>query len=212
MGRKNLMKRNCQLICLGVFSLLLISCLSTLAGKKVAEKRKTAEGLRHIYVTNSKKIELLLPEYSSGVFEGLQSLSGTFGNKSFWLLSYTQIDSKGISLSLMNDFGGDMGNISYDGNQVIFDSAYFSKNLPGEYIICDIQNAFYDAAALEENYAAVGLTFETLVVLRETGEPEEYRRIFDGKKLIEEIIIYNGSVSVENFLRGYEYKLTKVEE
>ena len=98
------------------------------------------------------------------------------------------------------------------GNQVIFDSAYFSKNLPGEYIINDIQNAYYDEAALEENYAAVGLRFETLVVLRETGEPEEYRRIYDGSKVIEEIKIDSESVSVENYLRGYDYKLTKVEE
>ena len=154
----------------------------------------------------------MLPENNAGVFDGLQLLNGSFGEQSFNLLSYTQIDSNGISLSLMNDFGTDIGNLFYDGDKVIFDSAYFPKSLPGEYIICDIQNAFYDTFVLEENYKNAGLIFEKLIILRETGSPEEYRRIYDGKKLIEEIKITYDTVTIKNYLRGYEYELTKVEE
>ena len=179
---------------------------------KSSAKKITATGLRPVYVTNTKKVELLLPEYSQGYFEGIQLLNGSFGGTSFNLLSYTQIDKTGISLSLMNDFGADMGNIFYDGKQVIFDSAYFPKTLPGEYIICDIQNAFYDSALLEENYKSAGLTFEDTLILWETGTPEEIRKIYDGKKLIEEISNKDNTITIKNYLRGYEYNLTKLEE
>ena len=203
-------KKIFTILCLAAISLIMISCKSTPAAK--SSRKITATGLRPIYVTNSKKVELLLPEYAEGIFEGIQILDGSFGKTSFNLLSYTQIDATGISLSLMNDFGTDMGNISYDGKQVLFDSAYFPKTLPGEYIICDIQNAFYDSAVLEENYKSAGLTFEETLILWETGTPEEIRKIFDGKKLIEEISNKDNTITIKNYLRGYEYNLTKIEE
>lgn len=203
-------KNTCRLLSAGALSLFLISCAST---KKAApENSYTAKGLRPIYITNSKKINLLLPENAAGIFEGLQLLNGSFGSTSFNLLSYTQIDATGISLSLMNDFGTDMGNLFYDGSQVIFDSAYFPKALPGEYIICDIQNAYYDYTVLEENYKNAGLIFEDFLIWREIGGAEEVRRISDGKKVIEEISIIDDTVTIKNHLRGYEYKLTKIEE
>ncbi len=186
--------------CLAI-SFFMISCKSTEVSK--SSKKITATGLRPIYVTNTKKVELLLPEYALGTYDGIQLLEGTFGDTSFTLLSYTQIDATGISLSLMNDFGSDMGNVFYDGNNVVFDSAYFPKALPGEYIICDIQNAFYDFVVLEDNYVRAGLRFEV---------GDGFRKVYDGKKLIEEISIIDDTVTIKNHLRGYEYKLTKIEE
>ena len=206
------MKKNTSVFLLiSLFLLILASCASN---KNIAARSEvqTAANLRPVYVTNTKKVNLLLPLYSAGVFDGLQLLNGSFGDTSFNLLSYTQIDTKGISLSLMNDFGADMGNLFYDGQKVIFDSAYFPKSLPGEYIICDIQNAFYDSAALEANYQNAGLIFEDTLILCETGTSEEVRKIYDGKKLIEEITILENTITIKNYLRGYEYKLTKLEE
>lgn len=208
---KNIRFKNiCRLLSAGALSLFLISCAST---KKAApENSYTAKGLRPIYITNSKKVNLLLPSAAGQIFEGLQLLNGSFGSTSFNLLSYTQIDATGISLSLMNDFGADMGNLFYDGSQVIFDSAYFPKALPGEYIICDIQNAFYDSEVLKANYTSAGLIFEDFLICRETGGAAEIRKISDGKKVIEEISIIDDTVTIKNHLRGYEYKLTKIEE
>ena len=183
-----------------LLSLFLISCKSTGTVKKVYEK---ISSLRPVYITNTKKVNLLLPAAADGIFEGLQLLNGSFGGTSFNLLSYTQIDATGISLSLMNDFGSDMGNVFYDGNNVVFDSAYFPKALPGEYIICDIQNAFYDFVVLEDNYVRAGLRFEV---------GDGFRKVYDGKKLIEEICIIDDTVTIKNHLRGYEYKLNKIEE
>ena len=192
-------------------SLFLLSCKSTGAAKKTDEKLSS---LRPVYITNTKKVNLLPPAAAGGVFEGLQLLNGSFGGTSFNLLSYSQIDATAISLSLMNDFGTDMGNVFYDGAKVIFDSAYFPKNLPGEYIICDIQNAYYDEAALRENYEKAGLQFEVWngSGYNRAAGVSETRLIKDGKKLIEEISIIDNTVTIKNYLRGYEYQLTKLEE
>ena len=110
--------------------------------------------------------------------------------------------------SLMNDFGADMGNLFYDGISVIFDTAYFPKALPGEYIICDIQNAYYDKDELRKNFEAAGLKF---VVITEENAVE-IRKIFDGKNLIEEISISQNEVKIQNFLRGYSYQLVNAED
>ncbi len=191
-----------------ILSLFLISCKTTQPVKTAGKVSSCGP----VYITNTKKVNLLLPECAGQIFEGLQLLNGSFGKTSFNLLSYTQIDSHGVSLSLMNDFGTDMGNLFYDGDKVIFDSAYFPKALPGEYIVCDIQNAFYDSTALEENFKNAGLIFEETLILWETGTPEEIRKIYDGKKVIEEITIKDNTVTIKNYLRGYEYELTKLEE
>ena len=206
---KNIRFKNiCRLLSAGALSLFLISCAST---KKAApENSYTAKGLRPIYITNSKKVNLLLPENAAGVFEGLQLLNGSFGSTSFNLLSYTQIDATGISLSLMNDFGADMGNLFYDGSQVIFDSAYFPKALPGEYIICDIQNAFYDSEVLKANYTCAGLIFEDFLICRETGGAAEIRRISDGKKVIEEKRYSITQVNKTNEMKNEVWKWNSV--
>ena len=175
-----------------VFSMIFFgSCAST-----------RQHALRPIYITNAKKVNLLPVETTARKFDGLQLLTGAYGETEFALMSYTQIDSAGINLSLMNDFGTDMGYVSYDGEKVIFDSAYFPKALPGEYIICDIQNAFYDVQALKNQYEKSGLIFEA-----ENEGGYEIRKIFDGKKLIEEIRISENLVSINNYLRGYRYEL-----
>ena len=182
--------------------LFVLTLLCSCATKKVEES-----ALRPVYVTNSKKVNLLRPNKTSAVFDGVQVLNGSFGSQSFSLLSYTQIDATGINLSLMNDFGTDMGNLFYDGTSVIFDSAYFPKALPGEYIICDIQNAYYDKDELSKNFEAAGLKFEV-----QSEESVEVRKIFDGKKLIEEITISENEVKIQNFLRGYSYQLVNAED
>ncbi len=171
-----------------------------------ASKKVETSGLRPVYITNQKKVNLLEPSKACLVFEGVQALNGSFGSQSFSLLSYTQIDARGINLSLMNDFGTDMGNLFYDGKSVIFDSAYFPKALPGEYIICDIQNAYYDKDALARNFEAAGLKFEI-----SPEENVEIRKIFDGKKLIEEITVSDNEVKIQNLLRGYSYQLVNAE-
>ena len=193
-----------SLACLSV-TLLFVSCAS--AKNQTTDQTSHKSSLRPVYITNSKKVNLLSPEFTTRTIDEVQLLDGTYGDTSFTLMSYTQINSKGINLSLMNEFGADMGNLSFDGETVVFDSAYFPQALPGEYIICDIQNAFYNPVELEKNYKAAGLDFYSELVLYEDGDSVEIRKIFNGKKLIEEITITDKKIEINNYLRGYKYTL-----
>ena len=199
---------------------LFLSCASL--NQKNSSKQETSgeadalDSQYFVYVTNRHKVPLLLPCDMSGTVETYQVMEGLYGSQHFSMLLYFFADQNEMQLSLLNDFGTDMGSLSYDGREVRFESAMFPKNLKAEYIVCDIQNAYYDSAALEANYKNAGLSFETLTTMNETGGTEEVRRIFDEKKLVEEITVKNEiegqTISIKNYLRGYEYKLTKVEE
>jgi len=164
---------------------------------------KNKNTLKPVYITNTKKISLLQPENIAVISDELQLLTGSYGQTSFSLLLYSQINEKEINLTLLNEFGTDMGSLFFDGKEVIFESAFLSGKLPAEYIIADIQNAYYNADALKKSFASSNLIF---------CEEENIRRIYDGKNLIEEITFLNNTVSIKNFLRGYEYNLEKVEE
>ena len=198
------MKHICSSIFLITLLLLAASCKTT----KAAQEDK----VKAVYITNTKKINLLPPENAAVVFDGLQLFNGSFGDSSFTMMSYTQIDAKGINLSLINDFGTDMGNLFYDGNQVKFESAYLPAKLPGEYIVEEIQNAYYDEEALRKNYASAKLRFEIQKDAADAdGKLYEVRRIFDGKNLIEKITKSEEKVRITNYLRGYAFELTNAE-
>lgn len=189
-----------KFIFLSIFTILIFSC----ASKPQNEFPVTCKNLKPVYITDSKKIFLLHPAYNSSIVDSLQLLEGNFDKQTFSLLIYSQIDSKAISLSLFNDFGTDMGNVSFNENNVIFDSAFFPASLPGEYIIADIQNAYYDINALSQNYKKSKLIFYS--ELNEKNNSEK-RFIYDGSKLIEEIQISKKGIIIINYLRNYKYEL-----
>lgn len=175
-------------------SFLLMSCSTT----KVSGPK-----LNPVYVTNSKKIELLSPSEVADPSSTYQLVEGSFGNDSFSLLGYMEIVPEGIFISLLNDFGTDMGSLSYDGNEVLFESAYFPKKLKGEYVISDIQNVYYNVDSLKTNYSNSGLIFTC-----ENDGNIETRKVMSGNKVIEEITKNGNIVLLKNYLRGYEFKLT----
>lgn len=183
-------------------SLLLITILFLISSCKSTRAVQNTE-LHPVYVTNSKKINLLPPENTTVELDILQQFNGTFGDTDFSMLSFSQIDKSEISLSLINDFGTDMGHLYYDGDHVSFKSAYLPSKLPGEYIVAEIQNAYYDEKVLQENYSKAGLKFEC--------ETLGLRKIYDGKKLIEEIFISDDKVKIINYLRGYSFELINAE-
>ncbi len=184
-----------------VFICLLI--LVTLTSCSSTKKIDADTELSPVYITNTKPIQLLPPSSMEGSESCLQLLNGDFGTQSFSLLVYFEADENGIFMTLLNDFGTDMGSLSYDGSSVLFESAVFPKNMKAEYILADIQNAYYKVEDLKANYEAAGLTFEVV----NDGE-KSIRRIKNGKKIVEEITISGNFIRIHNILRGYEYNLT----
>ena len=199
--------------------LLLSSCLSSPEKKngfsQVQSPKEQGSRLHPVYVTNSKKISLLSPSSMEGEKTCLQRLDGSFADRDFSLLCYLQLDSKGIFVSLMNEFASGMGELSFDGSSVSFSSSVFPKNLKAEYIVSDFQFAYYKAADLEETFKKAGLAF---VQSREEicgidGEAE-VRRIFEDQKCqkcIERIVKQGKVIMIDNYLRNYSYVLTEEE-
>ena len=198
-------------VCVIVLAVGMISCKS--APKSEGEK---SSELSKVYVTNTKKISLLPPDAIDGVVDTAQLLQGKFGDQSFTLQAYIYADETSINMNLFNDFGTDMGYLFYDGENALFESAVFPPELPAEYIINDLQCAYYNAEKLKENFEASGLTFKNEMINFEVPHDEygasvETRTIFSGKNKVAEIFIYGGTIKVVNILRGYEYVLNSFE-
>ena len=167
-----------------------------------------------IYITNLKKFYLLPPECIEQNIDSQQLLTVTFGENTLTLLSYLQADEKGIFLSLFNDFGTGMGNLSYDGYNVTFDSPVFPKSVKAEYILADLQFSCYSTHEINRTLKTIGMYMEV-----EKTEDCETRTIYSNSllpmmnsKTIEIIKKEKGQTTIQNILRGYEYMLQEAAE
>ena len=184
-------------MCAAVLSSMIIvfaSCVSV-----------TTRSLRYpVHVTNTRVVDLLPPVDIAFPIDALYMFTASFGTSSFYMQAFIQANEDGIFINLLNDFGSDMGTLTYTGNELSLASSVLPASLKAQYIVADIQFAYYDAGAIAESLRRAGLDF---VVTKDAGM--ELRRIMSGKKCIEEISISPSSVSIVNHLRGYEYHLTE---
>ena len=157
-------------------------------------------------MTNTRVIDLLLPESFGHSVDSLFMLKGSYKKNSFYVQALMQSDEKGIFISLLNDFGIEMGTLVYTSDELLFDSAVFPKAMKAQYVIIDIQFAFYDVGAITRQLKNVGLDFVV-----EKSANTEVRKIMKGKKCIEEIVKNGGEVKIVNYLRGYEYNLSEAQ-
>ncbi|MCI6442181.1 DUF3261 domain-containing protein [Treponema sp.] len=191
--------RICGTLCWFVLfaSQLFISCAST----SVEPEPKTPV----VYVTNLKKINILSADKIERNIDEVQFFEGAFSDKSFAMPIYIQADENGINLSVLNDFGTSMGDITFKNDSVEFESALFSENVKAEYIVWDVQLALYKTEEISNCLSKNKLAF----VSENDGETET-RKILDGKELIEEITIRKNYIGIKNHLRKYEYHLIGV--
>jgi len=103
-----------------------------------------------------------------------------------------------MEMTLLNELGVSIGELSYRNGLVSFSSSIFPKSLKPEYIVADFQLCFYNNIALRRALENCGLLFEN------TGNS---RRIFQGKNLIIEIEKTPNIVKFVNHIRGYTYTL-----
>lgn len=168
-----------------------------------------AESMKYpVYVTNSRVIDLLPPQDAAGTVDSLFLFSGNAGRTSFCIQAYMKIDQNGIFISLLNDFGTDMGSLSYTGEHLALDSAVFPKSIKPQYAAADIQFTYYNPDSVRSALQNAGLEF----TVEQGDSGTEIRKIMDGEKCVEEITKTAGSVKINNYLRGYEYDLMEAEE
>ncbi len=188
------------LCCALLGSSLFVSCASTKSAVN------TAKSSSAVYVTNTKKIHVLSPEYMDEELDAIYDFSADFGDQNLSALSYVFVNGEEISMNLMTPFGADIGSLYYDGGTVSF-SLPIKVGIKGEYIVADLQNIFYPAQYLAENYSSVGLDF-----VESTDGDRTFRTISSGKKVVEKIEIDPDKIVLENVLRGYTYTLKAVDE
>jgi len=183
----------------GLFCALLLASCATMK----------AAGMKYpVYVTDTHVVDLLPSQNMERRIDELYLINGKFGRQSFTIQAYMLADENGIFINLLNDFGTDMGRLSYDGRQLSFDSAVFPKTLKAQYITLDIQYTYYAPGAVRSALADAGLQF----TVETNADGTEIRKVMDGKKCVEEITKSAGTVKIVNYLRGYEYDLTEAEQ
>ncbi len=189
------MKSLCKIVLTGVLLLSAVS-LSSCATTKGQPK------LSKVYITNTKSVRLLEPQNMAGSFDDLVYFTAKFGDQEMSFASLFQADETGINLNLLNEFATDMGSLYYDGSQIIVDSNVLPADFKAEYIVFDLQLAFYEINPLSLSLHNSGITFSC-----EQYPDKEIRNVYDGKKLICQITKLGNKVTIVNKLRNYSYTI-----
>ena len=179
-------------------SLLFISCISTPKNIDL----QVQKDLGKVFVTNTKSIYILSPDFLSKPVDKLYLM--TFESDSFKFSTpiYVYADKSGIYLTILNNFGIDMGSLNFSDGQIELDSSIFPDKIKPVYLINEFQNAFYQQAALSQNLKNSSLDLQIL-----EEENCQKRIIKSSKKLVEEIEISSSSVVITNHIRAYKITL-----
>jgi hypothetical protein len=152
----------------------------------------------YAYLTNRSKYTLLPPAAIEMPVDMAQHISALYNGQRSYFSAWVLADENGIDMSLFNELGAAMGELSYKEGAVSMSSAVFPQSLKPEYIVADFQLCFYDPDLVRAALKDCNLVLET---------ENNQRRIFDGKSLIIEIEKTSGAVKIVNHLRGYSYTL-----
>ena len=176
------------------FAIFLNSCASGSAGTASVP----GESVPYVWLTNRFKFILLHPENIEKPLDGLQRITASFLEQEYQMLTWVKADETGINMSLLNEMGAGMGEISFSNGAISFSSAMLPEEMKPEYMIADFQLCFYSAASLEKALSDGRLLFE---------ETSNGRRILDGNTVIIEINKNQNAIVFTNHLRGYVYTL-----
>ena len=190
--------KNLPIVLLLNLSLLFISCISIPQNITL----QVQKDLGKVFVTNTKSIYILSPDFLSKPVDKLFLM--TFESDSFKFSTpiYVYADKSGIYLTILNDFGIDMGSLNFSDGQIELDSTIFPDKIKPVYLINEFQNAFYQQAALSQNLKNSSLDLQIL-----EEENCQKRIIKSSKKLVEEIEISSSSVVITNHIRAYKITL-----
>lgn len=177
-----------------IFFLLLAGALSCFSCKSTAHVRDEL----FVWITGNSKYILLPPRDIENTMDMLQLISASYGGQEFNFNAWVSAGKTGIDMTLLNELGTNLGELSWNGDNVFFSSTVFPKSVRGEYIIADFQLCFYNTASLKTALKKSGLSIE---------DTQSGRRIYNGKTLIIEIIKSTDTVRFVNHLRGYAYTM-----
>ena len=188
-----------------IFAISLFSCATK------TQNTSKESSLNPVYVTNKIKVYPLSPDAIEKDIDCYQMFSGHFSFRKremdFAAPLCLLAEKDGIFIMMLSDFGVDAGSIRYDGKKIVVESNFFPTKMKFEYIILDLQNAYYKADALKAHYEKAGLLFSEEI----EGADTKIRTISDKKKIIEQITLSPDCIHIKNFLRNYEYTLSTID-
>jgi hypothetical protein len=152
----------------------------------------------YIYLTDSKKYFLLPPEDIENPMDMAQRISASWQGKDYSFNAWVKADEAGMEMTLLNELGVNMGELSFRDGLLSFSSQVFPKSMKPEYIVADFQLSFYSVPPLRQAVENCGLSFEI---------GANSRRILKGKTVIVEIEKSRNTIRLVNHLRGYIYTL-----
>jgi len=169
-----------------------------------APKAPVGEKPLNVYLTADSPFFLLPCGDIENPLDTAQRISASYQGRNYSFNAWVKADKTGIEMTLMNELGARMGELSYRDGQVSFSSPVISSSLlKPEYIVADFQLCFYSAPALCQALEDCGLSLEYT---------ENSRRIFQGKNIIIEIEKKQNTVSLVNHLRKYAYTLEGISQ
>lgn len=183
--------------------LLVVLFLSSCASSK---KQK----LLSVYVTDSKKVRLLAPSALEHEVNVMQMFTGSFvasKKEAVNMIACTECTAEKISVVMMNELGIEIASLLYSSSDISLQSSFLPSNVKPEYIIMDFQNVYYKPSLLATEYKASGLSF-----MVEKNGGVERRFIKDGDVIIEMIEKKDKEILLHNYLRGYTYRLTELDD
>jgi hypothetical protein len=186
---------NCKKKSILLFLLLggVLACFcSCVSGTKARKDKPFA------WLTDSSKYILLPPEYIEHPLDSHQLVSASYKGKDYFLNSWVKADTAGLNITIINELGANMGELSYHSGAASFSSPVFLLPIKPEYIVADFQLCFYKTPALRQALENCGLSLE---------DTENSRHILQDKTVITRIEKSRNVVRLVNYLRGYAYTL-----
>ena len=178
--------------CISAAIVLLLCYGSCASGAKSRDDRL------HAYLTNTSKYIL---QSTGGIEQSMdmpQRVTASFQDMDLSLVAWVKADETVIDVTMLNEMGTNIGELSYSDDAISFSSEVFPGSIQPEYIVADFQLCYYNAVLIARALKDCGLSMEI------SGTT---RRIFKGNELIYEIIKNADAVILTNYLRGYTYTL-----
>jgi len=150
------------------------------------------------YLTNTSRFILLPTGAIEKSMDMAQCISASYQDNNFLMIAWVKADETAVEMTLLNEMGTNIGELSYRGRTIAFSSQVFPDLIRPEYIIADFQLCFYDTSLLTQALKNCGLVME----INGTA-----KRILKGKELIYEIERNLEAIRLVNHLRRYTYTL-----
>ena len=182
------------------FSLVCVVCIFSCTSV-------TRKDILYINLTDSSKFILLPTEGIEQTMDMVQFLSAEIMGQNYFLTAWVKADENVIEMTLFNEMGASLGELSYRNGVIDFSSTVIPRPvlryIRPEYFVADFQLCFYDPFLLDKSLKDIGLVLETT----DGDSRHGIRRILSGNEVIIEIEKTRNTVKLINHLRKYTYTL-----